>query len=128
MEHQVNRFMGCDYNIELFFRVLKQGCQIEQLRLQTDQRLLNAMALYRIAAWGIHNITMAGRAYPDAPCDVVFEPREWHTICTMQYHRLPLQAPPSLREMVRGLAQLEGFLARMGDGEPGITSIWQDYQ
>src|SRR5438477_10614406 len=23
MEHQVNRFMGCDYNIELFFRFFK---------------------------------------------------------------------------------------------------------
>jgi hypothetical protein len=87
VEHQVNCFMGCDYNIELFFRVLKHGCQIEQLRVQTDQRLLNAMALYLLVAWRIHNITMAGRAYPDAPCTVVFAPREWHTIDTMQHHR-----------------------------------------
>jgi hypothetical protein len=128
MEHQVNRFMGCDYNIELFFRVLKQGCQIEQLRLQTDQRLLNAITLYRIVAWRIHSITMAGRTYPDVTCEVVFEPREWHTTYTMKYHRPPPQAPPSLREMVRGLAQLGGFLARKGDGEPDIQAIWQGYQ
>jgi Transposase Tn5 dimerisation domain len=128
MEHQVNGFMGCDYNSELLCRVLKQGCQIEQLRVQTEQRLLNAMALYLIVAWRIHNITMAGRAYPDAPCDVVFEPREWHTIYTMQQHRSPPQAPLSLREMVRALAQLGGFFARTGDGEPGITSVWQGYQ
>jgi hypothetical protein len=30
--------------------------------------------------------------------------------------------------MVRDLAQLGGFFARTGDGEPGITSIWQGYQ
>jgi glucose-6-phosphate isomerase len=30
--------------------------------------------------------------------------------------------------MVRGLAQLGGFLARTGDGEPGIQAIWQGYQ
>jgi hypothetical protein len=30
--------------------------------------------------------------------------------------------------MVRGLAQLGGFFARTGDGEPGITSIWQGDQ
>jgi len=24
MEHQVNRFMGCDYNIEGFWRVMKE--------------------------------------------------------------------------------------------------------
>jgi Transposase DNA-binding/Transposase Tn5 dimerisation domain len=124
----VVQWYRCRWEIELFFRVLKQGCQIEQLRVQTDQRLLNAMALYLIVAWRIHHITMAGRAYPDAPCDGVFEPREWQTISTMQHHRPPPQAPPSLREMVRGLAQLGGFLARTGDGEPGITSIWQGYQ
>jgi Transposase DNA-binding/Transposase Tn5 dimerisation domain len=124
----VLQWYQCRWEIELFFRVLKQGCQIEQLRLQTDQRLLNAMALYLIVAWRIHNITMAGRAYPEVTCEVLFEPREWHTIYTMQYHRHPPQAPPSLREMVRGLAQLGGFLARTGDGEPGIQAIWQGYQ
>jgi Transposase DNA-binding/Transposase Tn5 dimerisation domain len=124
----VVQWYRCRWEIELFFRVLKQGCRIEQLRLQTDQRLLNAIALYLIVAWRIHNITMAGRAYPEVPCDVVFEPQEWHTIYTMQYHCHPPQAPPALREMVRGLAQLGGFLARTGDGEPGIQAIWQGYQ
>jgi hypothetical protein len=120
--------MGCDYNIELFFRVLKQGCQIEQLRLQTEQRLLNAVAMYLIIAWRIHHITIAGRAYPEVSCAVVCEPREWHTIYTMQHHHPPPQIPPPLREMVRSLAQLGGLLARTGDGEPGIQAIWQGYQ
>jgi hypothetical protein len=30
--------------------------------------------------------------------------------------------------MVRSLAQFGGFLARRGDGEPGIKAIWQGYQ
>ena len=30
--------------------------------------------------------------------------------------------------MVRSLAHLGGFLARQGDGEPGIKTIWQGYQ
>jgi hypothetical protein len=110
------------------FRVLKQGCQIEPLRVQTAQRWLNAIALYLMVAWRIHHMTMAGRAYPDAPCDVVFAPREWHTMYTMPHHRPPPQAPPSLREMVQSLAQLGGFFARTDDGEPGITAIWQGYQ
>jgi Transposase Tn5 dimerisation domain len=29
---------------------------------------------------------------------------------------------------VRNLAQLGGFLARQGDGEPGLKAIWQGYQ
>jgi len=74
----------CRWEMELLFRVLKQGCQIEQLRVQTEQRLLNALAIYLIVAWRIHNITMAGRAYPEVSCEVVFEPQEWHTLYTMQ--------------------------------------------
>jgi Transposase DNA-binding/Transposase DDE domain len=85
----VVQWYRCRWEIELFFRVLKQGCQIEQLRVQTEQRLLNALALYMIVAWRIHNITMAGRAYPAMSCEVVFEPREWHTLYTMQHHCHP---------------------------------------
>jgi hypothetical protein len=51
--------MGCDCHIELFFRVLKQGRQIERLRLATDPRLLNAIAIYLIIAWRIHRGRLA---------------------------------------------------------------------
>ena len=124
----VVQWYRCRWEIALFFRVLKQGCQIEQLRLQTEQRRLNARALYLLMAWRIHLITMAGRAYPEVSCDVVFEPHEWQTISTMHDRCHPPQAPPVLRDIVRSLAQLGGFLARKGDGEPGIKSIWQGYQ
>jgi hypothetical protein len=118
----------CRWEIERFFRVLKPGGQSEPLRVQTEQRLLNAMAFYLMVAWRIHSMTMAGRAYPDVPCEVVFEPQEWHTLYTMRHHRHPPQAPPPLREIVRALAQLGGFFARTGDGEPDIQAIWQGYQ
>jgi hypothetical protein len=116
------------WEIELFFRVLKQGCQIERLRLATAHRLLNALAIYLIIAWRIHSITMMGRAYPEASCEVVFEPRAWQAIYTMQYHSRPPVQPPPLRDTVRALAQLGGFLARTGDGEPGLKSLWQGDQ
>jgi Transposase Tn5 dimerisation domain len=124
----VVQWYRCRWEMELFFRVLKQGCQIERLRLQTDQRLLNAIAIYLIIAWRIHTITLMGRAYPEEPCDVVFEPCEWRTLYIMQYKTAPPQDPPPLRVMVRSLAQLGGFLARRGDGEPGVKALWQGYQ
>jgi len=69
-----------------------------------------------------------GRAYPDASCEIVFEPREWRTIYMMQYQRRPPDQPPPLQDAIRALAQLGGFLARAGDGEPGIKALWQGYQ
>jgi hypothetical protein len=112
----------------LFFRVLKPGCQIEQLRVQTEQRLLNTLAMDMLVAGRVHTITMAGRAYPEVSCEVVFVPQEWHTLYTMQHHCHPPPIPPPLRAMVRSLAQLGGCFARTRDGAPGIQAIWQGDQ
>ena len=47
MEHQVNRFMGCDYNIEGFWRVMKAAIgagryfsALQQLYWRTRQVLM----------------------------------------------------------------------------------------
>jgi hypothetical protein len=124
----VVRWYRSRWEIELFFRVLKQGCQIERLRLQTKPRLVNAIALYLIVAWRIHTITMLSRTSPEVSCEVAFAPQEWQTIYTMQYRRRPPQESPPLRDIVRCLARLGGFLARTGDGEPGVQTLWQGYQ
>jgi hypothetical protein len=36
--------------------------------------------------------------------------------------------PPSLREAIRRVATLGGFLGRKGDGEPGTQSLWLGLQ
>jgi hypothetical protein len=36
--------------------------------------------------------------------------------------------PPRLNEVLRLTAQLGAFLARRGDGEPGVKTIWQGVQ
>ncbi len=36
----------------------------------------------------------------------------------------PPQQMPPIREVVCLIAQLGGFLARKGDGEPGVKSLW----
>ncbi|WP_281369989.1 IS4 family transposase, partial [Paraburkholderia humisilvae] len=36
--------------------------------------------------------------------------------------------PPCLNEVVRLVAMPGGFLARKGDGEPGVKTIWQGLQ
>ena len=45
----------------------------------------------------------------------------------MQRKSKPPRKPPALRDTTRMLAQLGGFLARKGDGEPGVQNIWRGY-
>jgi hypothetical protein len=118
----------CRGEIAWFFRVLKQRGQMEQVRVQTDQRFLNALAIDVIGAGRSHNITMAGRASPAGSCAVVCAPQAWDTLYTMQHHGHPPPPPPPLRAMVRSRAQLGGVFARTRDGEPGMQAIWQGYQ
>lgn len=116
------------WEIEIYFRVLKQGCQIEELRLETDERLVNCISVYMIIAWRIHIITMHSREHPEIPCNQVFSEREWKTICLMATKKKPPTKIPKLRDATRMLAQLGGFLARKRDGEPGVKNIWRGYQ
>jgi len=37
----------------------------------------------------------------------------------------PPSEPPSLRDAVRMIAKLGGFLGRKSDGEPGTTTLWR---
>jgi len=36
--------------------------------------------------------------------------------------------PPTIREAVRMIAKLGGFLGRKNDGEPGMTYIWRGWE
>lgn len=115
------------WEIEIFFRVLKQGCRVEDLRLETPERVERALAVYLIVAWRIHHITRASRERPEAPCTEVFSDTEWETVYLLQKRRKPPSKPPTVRQLTRMLAQLGGFLARKGDGEPGVETVWRGY-
>lgn len=121
------RWYRTRWEIELYFRILKQGCQIEKLRLEAPERLERCLAIYMLIAWRLHHLTHLARAYPNVPCSAVFEDKEWRTIYLLHHHKRPPQKPPPLRTMTRMLAQLGGFLARKGDGEPGVETVWRGY-
>jgi hypothetical protein len=39
----------------------------------------------------------------------------------------PPKQTPTVREVIRRIAMLGGFLARKGDGEPGVKTLWQGF-
>jgi hypothetical protein len=112
------------WSIELFFKILKSGCQVEELQLEHFDRLEPALAIYLIIAWRVLLLTTLGRECPDLPGDVVFETEEWQAAYTVAKQAPPPKTPPSLAEMVRIVAGFGGFLNRKHDGFPGSKTLW----
>jgi hypothetical protein len=111
--------------IEQYHFTLKSGCQIEHLQLESARRLERAIAIYSLVAWRLLWLTYEARQSPEASCESVLEKHEWQALCCKinQTHEPPLE-PPSLRQAVRWIAQLGGFLGRKSDGEPGVKTLW----
>lgn len=113
------------WSIERFHFVLKSGCNIEKLQLDSLDALETALATYNVVAWRLLYLTHQARLTPNAPCDLVLEKAEWEALCCRLTKKpLPPKKPPTLREAVRMIASLGGFLGRKCDGEPGVKTLW----
>jgi len=114
----------CRWQVEVYFKVLKSGCRVEQLQLEKRERLEPALAFYMIIAWRVLYLTMLGRECPEMPCDTVFADEEWQAVYLVTQRKPPPDTPPSLDTMVRMVASLGGFLNRKSDGFPGPKTLW----
>ncbi|QOJ05059.1 MAG: IS4 family transposase [Planctomycetia bacterium] len=117
------------WGIEVYHKTLKSGCQIEQRQLGNAKRIEACLAIDMVVAWRIYYLTKLGREVPDVPCTVFFEEAEWKALVAYKTKSpIPPSNPPGLREAVRMVASLGGFLGRKGDGEPGTKTLWLGIQ
>ncbi len=121
---EVLNYYLCRWEIELFFRILKGGCEVEKLQLERIERLEPALALYMIIAWRVLYLMRMGRQCPELACDVVFDDEEWQAVYLISEQRLPPAEPPPLAEILAMVARLGGHPGRKGDGPPGPKTIW----
>lgn len=114
------------WKIERYHFTLKSGCKVEELQLETYDRLKNALAIYSIIAWRLLYLTYEARENPNATCEIVFKKHEWQALyCMVKKTPTPPAVPPTLKEAILLLAKLGGFLARKCDGEPGVMVLWR---
>jgi hypothetical protein len=111
--------------IEVYYRVYKSGCRVEQLQLETAARLWPCLMLYKVVAWRLLYVMKLGREVPDLPCDVVFAAAEWKPVWRVtQQQPLPAR-PPRLGDFLGWLGRLGGHNGRKGDGPPGAEALWR---
>lgn len=117
------------WRIERYHYILKSGCLVEKLQLETAERLMRALAVYSIVAWRLLWLTYQARQTPDAPCTVVLANSEWRALyATLKKTTIPPDHPPDLHTAVRWIAKLGGFLGRKSDGEPGVKVLWRGFR
>lgn len=112
------------WDIEIFFKVLKSGCEVEEIRLEKLERLKPCLALYMSVACRIMFLLKVGKTYPDLPCNILFSSAEWKVVYKFIYRKKPPEEPPRLSEIIVCIAQLGGYLNRKNDPPPGPKVMW----
>jgi hypothetical protein len=108
--------------VEEYHKCLKTGLGVECRRYQSSDRLEPVIGVICVQAVRLLQLRDVARKSPDTPAQGVV-PKEW--LETMQrIVRRPV-AIHTVRDFLRAVAGLGGFLGRKGDGEPGWLTLWR---
>ena len=123
------QWYSCRWLIEVYHKVLKSGCRVEERQFDELGTIKLYLALDCVVAWRVLYLTMVGREVPDLPCSAIFEAHEWQALyCFTHRVATPPSAPPTLSQAIVWLARLCGFQARKRDGPPGVIVLWRGLQ
>lgn len=115
------------WQVEVFFRTLKSGCQIQERQLRRARALQALIALEMIVACRVMELARAGREDADRPASQALSPAECALVAALYKPALAADQM-TLREAQRRIARLGGFLARARDGDPGPMTLWGGLQ
>jgi hypothetical protein len=98
----------CGQGTLSWHKILKSGCSVEDCRLEEAERLKPYLALMGVVAWRLFWLTHINRQTPSAPCTTI--------------HRSPTipAVAPSVRQAVRWITQLDGFLGLLATVNPAL--------
>ncbi|MEI8088802.1 MAG: IS4 family transposase [Opitutaceae bacterium] len=113
------------WKIEVFHKILKSGCRVEESRLRTAERLVRMLATCCILSWRIFWMTMINRTQPEAPPVVALTQLELELLDQLFPDPSPPARTPTLGHYIIRIARLGGYLARTHDPAPGNIVIWR---
>jgi len=114
------------WRIEVYFKVIKSGFKVEDCRLESGDRLIRYLAVVSIVAWRVYWLTLVSRTAPEASSVLFLNDFDWKILFAKfnPNQQIPNQ-PPTMKRISIWIARLGGFLARKGDGDPGIIHMWR---
>lgn len=118
----------CRWNIEVYHRTIKSGCRIEDRRLDDADSMEACLAIDLVIGWRVYWLTKLGRETPGIPCNAFLKEEEIQVLSAIVAKTKLSKEFLSIRDAIRIIASLGGFIGRKGDGEPGTTTIWRGLQ
>lgn len=112
------------WSVEIYFKTLKSGCRVEEIQLETNQRLFNCLAFYNIIAWRVLYLTYLNRTCPTLSCTALFDDAEWKSVWTVVTKKPLPKTPPRLSEFMKLLTHLGGYNNRATERDPGPLPFW----
>jgi len=122
---EVVRKYTCRWPIEEVHLVLKSGCKVEDLRLETWDGLEKAVTVNAAVAARIVSLRDLARQTPEAPASTVLSEDEVEVLVSHFDKRGMKAAELTVGQAVLWIGRLGGHLNRKGDGMPGVRTLWR---
>jgi hypothetical protein len=117
------RWYALRWKIEVFHKILKSGCRVEEARLRTAERLVKLIAVFCILSWRVFWMTMINRSASNADPRLALTAGEIAIVDRL----VPDKGQPArtLSSYLIKVARLGGYLARTRDPPPGNIVMWR---
>ncbi len=126
---EVVRKYTCRWPIEEMHLVLKSGCRVEDLRLETWGRLENAVRVNASVAARIVMLRDLARETPQISALQVLEKDEVEVLVNHFGKEKAIPAADlTIGQAVLWIGRLGGHLNRKSDGMPGVRTMWRGLQ
>lgn len=117
------------WSIECFHRILKSGFGVEKARFKNRKRIENLASVLSIVSWHIFWLYQLGRNLPSLDANKIFDKITIEVLKkSASQVKVLIGKRLSIADALIIIAKLGGFLARRGDGNPGMINIWRGWR